>query len=121
MVDSRGDATYDPTGIKVGEAVAPLRELVDELVEEAQATRQRAGRTADANSPAMREFASQEKYAGEWSADPLRLAQSLGGLCLAAAEDHLQAMVTLLTTPPGVDQFRAPVFAHLTLARAVVE
>jgi hypothetical protein len=111
----------DPSGLQILGAVAPLRDVVRRLVREAQRIGDAAGRLPSANSPAMDELANQTEYAGRWSTDPMRLAQSAAGLCLHATEDHLETLCTVLDACPGAEHFRAPIFGHMPLARAAVE
>lgn len=111
----------DPTGLRLLEALVPLRDVVRRLVREAQRVRESAGRLPDANSPAMAEIAKQDAYAGRWSPGPLRLAQSVAGLCLDATEDHLETLCAVLDGCPGAERFRAPVYGQMPLARAAVE
>jgi hypothetical protein len=111
----------DPSGLRLLEAIAPLRDAVRGLVEEAQRIKEDAGRLPDAGSPAMAEIAKQADYAGLWSPDPLRLAQSISGLCIAAVEDYIQTLCSALEVCPGADYFRAPVYGHMPQVRAAVE
>ena len=69
----------------------------------------------------MAERAKEVEYAGEWAPAPLQLGQTLTGVCLVSAEDHLHAILNLFNAPPDATKFRAPVFAHATLAHAVLE
>ena len=112
---------YDSTGLKLLEEIAPLRDHVSAMVRESQRIAGEAGRSASASSPAMEELTCSADYVGEWSDDPFQLSSSLAGLCVTAAEDHLDALVTLYSPTSDGETFDGPVYAHATIARAVVE
>jgi hypothetical protein len=91
------------------------------MAEMAQAMALDHGQLPAARSPAMDELAREASCAGRWSPTPLHLAQSIGSLCIAAAQDHLLSLCYLLTPPADGSDFRAPVVGHMALARAVAE
>jgi hypothetical protein len=111
----------DPTGLKLLEVVAPVRDLAHGMVKVAQAMALEHGQLPAALSPAMDELARETSCAGSWSPTPLHLGQSIGSLCIAAAQDHLLSLCYLLTPPADGSDFRAPVVGHMALARAVAE
>jgi hypothetical protein len=80
---------HDPTGLKLLESIAPVRDIARKLVQEAQAIKDAVGRQPAADSSAMTEFAAEASYAGAWSPEPLHLARSLGGLWDAAVSSEL--------------------------------
>jgi hypothetical protein len=112
---------FDATGLKLLEAVAPLRDLLSELVAEAQHIRDAAGDLPAAESPAMAEIANEDAYVGAWAQQPLKLAQSIAGMCLAASEDQLATLFVVLSKCDEAATFRAPAFGHMSIARSVVE
>lgn len=112
---------YDPTGLEMLKVVSPLRETVRALVIGGQELNGTNGVTPAADSPGMRELAAEASFAGAWSADPLHLAQTIAGMCVAAAEDHVLTLCAVLSVSADSEQFRGPVFGHLALARAAAE
>jgi hypothetical protein len=95
--------------------IAPFRLALHDLIIQARAMRAAAGHMPTADSPAMAEKSIDDNFSGTWGRWPLTAVHDLGGLFMAAAEDHLSAIVTL------VEQERVTALAHIALARVAIE
>jgi hypothetical protein len=97
--------------------IAPMRNALARLLDEADRMRDAAGWIAAADSRAMAELEARKKYSGNeaWGDEPASAAHNHGQLLLVGADDCARAMIRLLTSGS------TPVYAHMVLARAVLE
>jgi hypothetical protein len=98
-------------------AVGPSIEVVRNLAEAVLAVDARHGHLPGPTSKAMTERAEEPKFAGKttWDA-PVHDAHTMGGFTLTAAADYAHAFADLFAVGN-----RVPVYAHLVLARSVLE
>jgi len=94
--------------------VAPLREVLLELADAAQALGEPASIPA-ADSRAMAEIAEVARYDGDLWTDSISSALSIAGIVRFAATDHLRGFGRLFADQP------VPVYSHLVLARACLD
>jgi hypothetical protein len=97
--------------------IKPAREALAQLIQASEELTEEWHGQVAADSRAMTEIAEEGKYRGEspWDATPAAAAHHLAGILVFGALDHAKAMVTVL------EQERAPVYAHIVLARACLE
>lgn len=94
------------------EAISPTRDALQSLASSLDADPRL---TPAADSPGMREIASQAEFQGQWGDEPIEHAHTVGVWKRVLAIDCAHAMVRDLYEDP------APVFAHKVLGRAVIE
>ena len=107
----------DERGAAMRAAMAPTVSAVNDLCDAVGAMPARFGHHPKEPSRGMSELAAEAKsYLGksQWT-EPVQGTHSLGAFALFAASDSIRAYATLF------DNDKAPVYAHLVLARAVCE
>jgi hypothetical protein len=97
--------------------ITPSREGLARLIRATEELVEPWGGQAAVDSRAVAEIAEEAKYQGQspWDSTPATGAHGLAQLLITGALDHARALVVLL------GQQRAPVYAHIVVARAVLE
>ena len=97
--------------------VGPVRDGLTKLLDAADNVRDSWGHMPAEDSKAMAELAEEASYRGDspWGQDPVQAAHNTAQLLAFGANDCARAMIRLL------DSESPPVYAHIVLARAVLE
>lgn len=91
-------------------AVAPLRELIDEVLSMADVRQDPIPTLPAAESQAMSEIANEHQLAcNEWGDNPIRHALGLATVLMTVAEDHLESLSNMYTPAESLSIFTPPV------------